>query len=69
MKAKLSFNLPEEAQEHRDALQGTDWKLVSWRMQQALLGSLDGGVKTLKTAVVLNTLNDIIEELGLNLDQ
>jgi len=28
MKATLEFNLPEENQEHLDAINGTDWKIV-----------------------------------------
>ena len=28
MKATLEYNLPEEAPEHMDALNGTGWKLV-----------------------------------------
>jgi hypothetical protein len=69
MKATLEFNLPEDKQENMDSLEGTACKLVAWRMHESLFKSHHDGVKTLKTLVVLKTLNDILEELGLDLDR
>jgi hypothetical protein len=42
-KALLEFNLPEEEQEHRDALDGTNWKLVAWDVDQILRNAIKHG--------------------------
>ena len=42
-KALLEFNLPEEEQEHRDALDGTNWKLVAWDLDQMLRNAIKYG--------------------------
>ena len=34
MKATLEFNLPEEAAEHRAAIDGSDWKYVVTEMDE-----------------------------------
>jgi len=68
MKATLEFTLPEESSEFHHAVDGTNWYLVAWRMHQALLHSRHDGVDDLKTSAVIDTLNDILEDLGLNLD-
>jgi hypothetical protein len=36
MKAILEFNLPEEEKDHLDAVNGTNWKLVVWDIDQLL---------------------------------
>ena len=36
MKAHLIFDLPEEAAEHLNALQGAAWQAVVWNLDQAL---------------------------------
>lgn len=33
MKATLEFNLPEEKEEHEDALKGTEWK---WALEEVI---------------------------------
>ena len=43
MKAILEFNLPEEEQEHKDALDGTAWKLAMWDLDQILRNALKYG--------------------------
>ena len=67
MKATLEFNLPEEEAEFRHAADGTNWYLVAWRMHQ-YLWKLHHDSATTTTEANLETLNDIIEDLGLNLD-
>ena len=42
-KALLEFNLPEEEPEHRDALDGTNWKLVAWDIDQLLRNAIKYG--------------------------
>jgi hypothetical protein len=42
-KATLEFNLPEEEQEHRDAIEGTMWKLAVWDLDQILRDALKHG--------------------------
>ena len=32
MKATLEYNLPEETQEFRDAVAGTEWRNAVWKM-------------------------------------
>ena len=39
----LNFNLPEEEQEHRDALDGTNWKLVACDIDQILRNAIKYG--------------------------
>lgn len=36
MTATLTFNLPEEAEEHLDAVNGSKWKLAMWDLDQLL---------------------------------
>jgi hypothetical protein len=35
-KAILEFNLPEEEEQHKDALEGTAWKVAMWDLDQTL---------------------------------
>jgi hypothetical protein len=35
-KAVIEFNLPEEQDDHLDAVNGTLWKLVCWDLDQTL---------------------------------
>jgi hypothetical protein len=42
-KAILEFNLPEEEQEHRDALEGTAWKVAMWDLDQFLRNAIKYG--------------------------
>ena len=35
-KAILEFNLPEEEQEHKDAIEGSLWKLAVWDIDHIL---------------------------------
>lgn len=42
-KAILEFNLPEEEQEHRDALEGTAWKVAMWDLDQTLRNAIKHG--------------------------
>jgi hypothetical protein len=42
-KATLEFNLPEEELEHRDALEGTSWKIAMWDLDQILRNAVKYG--------------------------
>ena len=37
MRATLTFSLPREAVEHRDALNGTKWRLLVWELLESYL--------------------------------
>ena len=39
-KATLQFDLPEEHQEHQDAIHGSEWKDVVWDIDQFLRNKL-----------------------------
>lgn len=74
MKGILEFNLPEETTEHLDALQGTDWKLVAWDIDQILRNAIKYGCdqceddKYSAFEYIRSELHSIIETKGLNLD-
>jgi hypothetical protein len=75
MKAILEFNLPEEELEHKDALEGTSWKLVAWDLDQLLreylkYGSCDQCQDNKYAAIehIREQLHGIIETRGLILD-
>jgi threonine synthase len=67
MKATLEFNLPEENQEHLDAVHGGDWRLVVWRYMEHLCRMRkDDKVPTLDA--LIDDLNEEIEDLNLSLE-
>lgn len=74
-KAILEFNIPEEAQEHKDAVEGTDWKLVVWDIDQLLRNYLKHGCSNSVCADnrdaafehVRDEIYKIVEEKNLNL--
>jgi hypothetical protein len=75
MKAILEFNLPEEEIEHKDAINGTSWKLVAWDLDQLLrnyikYNSVDDCENNRYAAFekVREELHNIIEAKGLILD-
>lgn len=43
MKAILEFNLPEEANEHKQAVQGADWEYALFELDQHLRGLVKYG--------------------------
>jgi hypothetical protein len=69
----LNFNLPEEEQEHRDALDGTNWKLVAWDVDQILRNAIKYGCdqcednKYSAFEYIRKELNDSIESYKLSL--
>lgn len=65
MQATLTFNLPEEQHEHRDALDGTNWKLIVWNLDNLIRQALKHG-HNLKTAD--EALEEIRRELYDQLD-
>jgi len=75
MKAKLTFDLPEEQSEFNFATQGSDWWMVCWDMDQWLRSELkhpsDDMSKDTYQAYeeCRNQLREFINERSLNLDQ
>jgi len=43
MKATLEFNLPEEQEEHLNALQGMSWQMVLFEVDQELRSTVKHG--------------------------
>jgi 3-methyladenine DNA glycosylase AlkC len=43
MKATLEFNLPEEHDEHRVAVQGMDWQMILFEVDQRLRDTVKHG--------------------------
>lgn len=60
MKATLVFSLPEESVEHRDALQGSEAKMVLWEIDQRCRSMLKHGEPCRETADVLQEIRDMI---------
>ena len=50
MTATLTFKLPEEADEHRDAVNGSKWKLAMWDLDQLLRDKLKYEILTEETS-------------------
>lgn len=73
MEATLTFRLPEEESEHRLAVNGAAWCLVSWEMDQWLRDQLKYGGRGLKTAdealqKAREQLLELIESRGISLE-
>jgi hypothetical protein len=70
MKATITFNLPEEQEEHADALQGTLWKSAVSDIDQHMRNLLkyDSPLKDAPDAVqhLRTTLHEILEAKGLS---
>ena len=71
MHATITFNLPEEQQEHRDALDGTAWKLVVRNLDNTLRTALKHGHNLASANAALEEMRTRlyteIEEQGLSL--
>jgi len=66
MKATLEFDLPEEHDEHMNAVRGGDWRLAFYKLHQYLFRLNDSG-ETSTTERDLSEANEILEDLNLNL--
>jgi hypothetical protein len=63
MEAILKFSLPEEATEHKQAVNGAAWESVVWELDQTMRGFLKYGHDDLKTTeAVLENLREKIRE-------
>ena len=75
MKAKLTFNLPEDQLEFNFATQGSDWWNVCWQMDVWLRATIKYAPDTIsddeyKTyELCREKLRALIDDSGLNLDQ
>lgn len=74
-KATLQFDLPEEHQEHQDAINGSDWKYVVWDLDQFLRNKLKYDLNDYKDKSAYDIFEEIRSELweiinskNLNLD-
>jgi hypothetical protein len=67
MKATLKYNLPEEETEFQNAVNGTNWYLVAWRMHQYLWKLNHDGAKS-TTDADIKELCEIMNEYGVSLD-
>jgi hypothetical protein len=72
MKATLTFELPDEREEHSDAVNGTAWKAVAWHLDNLLRGWIKYGheFKTPDDALqaARDALNDCVNDEDLTLD-
>jgi hypothetical protein len=66
MKATLEFTLPEEHDEHMNAVRGGDWRLAFYKLHQYLFRLNDSGA-TSTTEKDLSEATEILEELNLSL--
>jgi hypothetical protein len=73
MKAKLTFNLPDEEEEFNDAINGNAYKAVIWELDQYLRSQLkhldlseDVGEKVLE---IRDELRSIIDTHSLSMNQ
>lgn len=62
MKAKLVFNLPEDEQEHRDALNGTLWRGVFIELDNYLRNRIKNGHGYETTEAALESIRTILHE-------
>lgn len=61
MKATLEFNLPEEDQEHQDALYGSRWRSVVFELDQRLRSrDKHGGDKPVRPSEIRNWIRDLL---------
>ena len=67
MKATLTFNLPEEEEDHRSALDGALWKAVVEDMAKWLRDDIKYNGNVVMESARKN-LFEIIEDRGLKLD-
>ncbi len=69
MKAILEFQLPEEASEHRSALDGGKWAAVCWELDQWLRSLAKYEDKTnVKIADVRKRISEEMDDSGLRFE-
>lgn len=71
MKAIMEFNLPEESDEHRDALDGAKWKQAMWDLDQHYRGIMkhgDDDDEAEHAEKVRDKIREICGDWNLNLD-
>lgn len=73
MKAKLTFNLPDEESEFQDAINGNAYKAVIWELDQFLRSQLkhqempdEVSVKVLQ---IRDELHSILQDHSITMDQ
>lgn len=69
MKAILEFDLPTESDMHRDALDGSRWKSVSWEFDQWLRSKVKHGEEQTTTfQAIRDSLHAEMESSGVSFD-
>ena len=61
MKATLQFDLPEESQDHLDALNGTTWKVVVYSIDARVRNLQKHGHNLASIEDALETFRDVIQ--------
>jgi hypothetical protein len=64
-KASLTYSLPEEEQEHLDAVNGTAWKLVVWNIRQELFRQRKANRESLPIDEIFEIIQREVEAKGL----
>lgn len=71
MKAHLEFELPVDAEAHRDALHGSEWRMVVAEISEYLRGEVKHGNHTAEELAVFDQVRGVvaktIEDRGLDL--
>lgn len=61
-KVTISFNLPEEAHEHKDAIHGADWKGIVYELSTLLRNKLKYGHEYKTADEALEAVRDALWE-------
>lgn len=70
-KGTLTFDLPEEESEFKNAVNGTEWALVVWDIHQSLCKQMDNAISDTHAEIlqeILIELNSYIENRNLSLN-
>ena len=68
MRATITFNLPNEADEHQAAIDGSKWKSVVREIDNELRNNIKHGSKALTPQEIRDSLHEHINGRGLLLE-
>ena len=69
MRTAILFELPEEAEAHRDALDGSSWRAAAWEFDQFLRNEVKHGKnKSMTCAEIRKEFNDHLADHGVSFD-
>ena len=69
MQATLRFTLPEEANEHRTALDGGKWKSICWEMDMWLRSEIKHGTGKLTLQDARTHFYSLLDGMGLSFEE